>query len=291
MGSLFTSLVSVAFDGVSYGMILFIISVGLSITLGLMNFANLAHGAFAMLGGYFCLTLTNQWGLPFLLGVAVAFLAVGLVSIPFERYLYRPFYRKSDLEQVLLTIGLVFMFIALCTFVWGSSNAQMAVPPYLKGQVDLGFRSFPTYRTFLIVVSVAIAVALWLGIERTRVGAQIRAAVDNRRMAQSVGINVDLLFTLTFALGSGLAAVGGALGTEIVGLTPFYAIDYLVFFLIVVSVGGQGSLKGAFIAALALGVIDTAAKYYRPDWSAFFIFALTIAALLWRPRGLFGTRG
>jgi branched-chain amino acid transport system permease protein len=288
MGSLATSLVSVAFDGIAYGMILFIISVGLSITLGLMNFANLAHGAFAMLGGYFTLTLTNQWGLPFLLGVTIAFFAVALVSVPFERYLYRPFYRKSDLDQVLLTIGLVFMFIALCTYLWGSANMQMNVPSYLKGQLDLGFREFPMYRSFLIVVSILIVIALWLGIERTRIGAQIRAAVDNRRMAQSVGINVDKLFTLTFALGSGLAAIGGALGTEIVGLTPFYALDYLVFFLIVVSVGGQGSLKGAFFAALALGIVDTAAKYRLPEFSAFFIFALTIAALLWRPRGLFG---
>ena len=291
MSEVVTSLVSVAFDGVAYGMILFIISVGLSITLGLMNFANLAHGAFAMLGGYFCLTLANQWRVPFLVSVVIVFFAVGIFSIPFERYLYRPFYRKSDLEQVLLTIGLVFMFIGACTFIWGPSNVQMAVPGYLKDHVDLGFRSFPTYRTFLIVISVIIAATLWLGIERTKIGAQIRAAVDNRRMAQSVGINVDLLFTLTFALGSGLAAVGGALGTEIVGLTPFYAIDYLVFFLIVVSVGGQGSLKGAFLGALALGIIDTAAKYYRPHWSAFVIFALTIAVLLWRPRGLFGTRG
>jgi len=288
MGNLLTSLISVAFDGVAFGMILFLISVGLSITLGLMNFANLAHGAFAMLGGFFCLTLTNQWGVPFLLGVVISFFAVAAISVPFERYLYRRFYNASDLEQVLLTIGLVFMFIGACTFIWGPMNAQMKVPSYLKGQIDLGFRTFPTYRTFLIAVSIAIAIGLWLAIVRTKFGAQIRAAVDNRRMAQSVGINVDRLFTLTFALGSGLAAVGGALGTEIVGLTPFYALEYLVFFLIVVSVGGPASLKGAFFAALGLGVIDTAAKYYKPQWGAFFIFALTIAALMWRPRGLFG---
>jgi branched-chain amino acid transport system permease protein len=291
MIDLATSLVSIAFDGLAYGMILFIISVGLSITLGLMNFANLAHGAFAMLGGYLCYSLANQLGVPFLLAVVIAFFAVGAISVPFERYLYRRLYGESDLVQVLLTIGLAFMFIAVCTRIWGSANLQMAVPGYLKGQIDLGFRSFPTYRTLLIAVSFLIALGLWLGIERTRMGAQIRAAVDNRRMAQSVGINVDLLFTLTFALGSGLAAVGGALGTEIVGLTPFYAIEFLVFFLIVVSVGGQGNLKGAFFAALIIGIIDTAIKYRWSHVSSFFIYLLTIGALLWRPRGLFGGRG
>jgi branched-chain amino acid transport system permease protein len=288
MGTLGTSLVSIAFDGIAFGMILFIISVGLSITLGLMNFANLAHGAFAMLGGYLCLTFSNQWGVPFLLGVVLAFLAVAVISVPFERFLYRRFYGASDLDQVLLTIGLVFMFIAACTFLWGPINVQMKVPDYLKGQIDAGFRTFTTYRTFIIAVSVAIIVGLWFGIERTRIGAQIRAAVDNRRMAQSVGINVDRLFVLTFALGSGLAAVGGALGTEIVGLTPTYALDLLVYFLIVVSVGGLGSLKGAFWAALAIGILDTGVKYQWPYLGAFFIFVVTIVVLLWRPRGLFG---
>ncbi len=288
MADFLTSIVSVGFDGLSFGMILFVISVGMSVTMGLMGFANLAHGAFAMLGGYICMSFANAWGMPFLAGVVAVFFVVGAISIPFEKYLYARFYRASELDQVLLTIGLVFMFIAACTFLWGPVNVQIRLPDYLKGQVDFGFRQFPTYRTFVIGVSIVIILALWYGLERTRIGAQIRAAVDNRRMAQSIGINVDRLFTLTFALGSGLAAVGGALGTDISGLTPNYALEYLVYFLVVVSVGGMGSIRGAFAAALLIGMIDTAGKYYLPHFGAFFIFVVTIVVLLWRPQGLFG---
>ena len=288
MEQLFNTAVSSVFDGIAFAMILFIISVGLSVTMGLMGFVNLAHGAFAMLGGYLSMSFATSLGIPFLLAVILCFIAVALISVVFERLLYARFYGASDLDQVLLTIGLVFMAIAGATLVWGPLNVQLNVPSYLKGQVNLGFREFPTYRTFIIVVSVAIIIGLWYGLERTRIGAMIRAAVDNRRMAQSIGIDVDRLFTLTFALGSGLAGVGGALGTEILGLTPTYAMEYLVYFLIVVAVGGMGSIRGAFAAALILGVIDTGGKYLLPEFGAFFIFFVTIAILLWRPQGLFG---
>jgi branched-chain amino acid transport system permease protein len=277
--------------GLASGMVLFVVSVGLSVTMGLMGFVNLAHGGFAMLGGYAVVLAMRHWGLPFFPALALAFAAVALLAVVLEKTLYARLYRAAELDQVLFTIGLVFVLIATVTLTVGPESQGVQLPGWLRGQTDLGFLRYRTYSLALIVAGTLVMLALWLGFERTRIGAQIRAAVDNRRMAQSLGINVDRLFTLTFALGSGLAAVGGALGTEIVGLTPFYAIDYLVFFLIVVSVGGQGSLKGTFIAALALGIIDTAAKYYRPEWSSLFIFALTIAALLWRPRGLFGTRG
>lgn len=280
--------VSIAFDGLAFAMILFIISVGLSVTMGLMGFVNLAHGAFAMVGGYISVSLMRAYDVPFLLSIVISFVLVALISVAFERVLYARFYGADELDQVLLTIGLVFMAVALCTFIWGPLNVQLDVPSYLKGQVDLGFRKFPTYRTFIIAVSVVIIAALWYGLERTLVGAQIRAAVDNRRMAQSIGIDVNRLFTLTFALGSGLGAVGGGLGAEILGLTPTYAQEYLVYFLIVVAVGGLGSIRGAFVASLILGVVDTAGKYLLPEFGAFFIFALTIIVLLWRPAGLFG---
>jgi branched-chain amino acid transport system permease protein len=288
MENLFNIAVSITFDGIAFAMILFIISVGLSVTMGLMGFVNLAHGAFAMLGGYLAMSFTNKVGIPFLLAIVLCFFAVAIISVVFERLLYARFYGASDLDQVLLTIGLVFMAIAGATYEWGPLNVQLDVPAYLKGQVNLGFREFPTYRTFIIGVSVVIIIGLWYGLERTRIGAMIRAAVDNRRMAQSIGIDVDRLFTLTFALGSGLAAVGGGLGTEILGLTPTYALEYLVYFLIVVAVGGMGSLRGAFVAALILGIIDTGGKYLLPEFGAFFIFFVTIAILLWRPLGLFG---
>lgn len=281
-------IVSIAFDGLAFAMILFIISVGLSVTMGLMGFANLAHGSFAMVGGYIAVTFMKSLGVPFLLAIVLCFVAVAVISVAFERLLYARFYDADELDQVLLTIGLVFVSIALCTLIWGPLNVQLDVPDYISGQVDLGFRKFPAYRTFIIGVSFAMILGLWYGLERTRIGAMIRAAVDNRRMAQSIGIDVNRLFTLTFALGSGLAAIGGGLGVEILGLTPTYALDWLVYFLIVVAVGGLGSIRGAFVAALVLGVLDTAGKYLLPEFGAFFIYVATIAILLWRPLGLYG---
>ncbi len=283
-------LVSIVFDGVAYAMILFIISVVLSVTMGLMGFVNLAHGAFAMAGGYVTVTLMNGYGVPFLAALVAAFLAVAVVSVAFERGLYARLYRAGELDQVLLTIGLVFMAIGAYTFIYGPAPLPIQIPAYLKGQVDLGFRTFPTYRVFMIAIGFAMIAVLWFGFERTNLGAQIRAAVDNRRMAQSLGIDVGRLFTLTFALGSGLAALGGGLAVELVGLDPGFAIKYLVFFLIIVAVGGLGSIRGAFIAALVLGITDNAGKYLWPDGGSFFIYAIAIALLLVRPMGLYGRR-
>ena len=279
---------SILFDGLAYAMILFIVSVGLSVTMGLMGFVNLAHGAFAMAGGYVTVSLMQTAGLPFPVALLGAVSAVGAVSLGFERWLYARFYDQDELDQVLLSIGLVFMAVAAFTFAYGPAPQPFQPPDYLSGQIDLGFRQFPTYRLFMIVVGVALALALWVGFDRTLIGAKIRAAVDNRRMAESLGINVGFLFSLTFAFGSGLAALGGGLSIEIVGLSPTYAIQYLVFFLIVVAVGGLGSLGGAFVAALVLGIVDTAGKYLWPDGGAFFIYALTILILLVKPAGLFG---
>ncbi len=278
----------ILFDGLAYAMILFIISVGLSVTMGLMGFINLAHGAFAMAGGYVMVTLIDDAGVPFLLALVLAALIVALLSVPFERLLYARLYRASELDQVLLTIGLVFMAIAGFTFVYGPEPQNLRVPAFLSGRVELGAVAFPAYRGFMIFVGAILVAALMLGFERTGLGAKIRAAVDNRRMAQSIGIDVDRLFTLTFALGSGLAALGGGLAVNIVGLTPSFAIQYLVLFLIVVSVGGLGSIRGTFLAALVLGIVDNGGKYLYPTGGAFFLYAATILLLLLRPTGLHG---
>jgi branched-chain amino acid transport system permease protein len=288
MNEIFAAAVSILFHGLAYAMILYIISVGLSVTMGLMGFVNLAHGVFAMAGGYVTVTLMNDYGVPFGMALLVAFLVIGAISMVMERVLYARLYGASELEQVLFTIGLVFMAVALVRYVWGPLPQRMTLPAVLSGQIDLGFRTFPVYRTFLIGVSFVLVLALWLGIERTNFGAQIRAAVDNRRMAESLGINTRRLFTLTFALGSGLAAFGGGLGADILAISPGYAIEYLVYFLIVVAVGGLGSLRGPFVAALLLGISDTACKYLVPELGAFFIFLAMIGVLLWRPAGLFG---
>jgi branched-chain amino acid transport system permease protein len=203
------TIISILFDGLAYAMFLFIVSVGLSVTMGLMGFVNLAHGAFAMAGGYLVLTLTRSWGVPFLPSLVIVFLVVGAVSVIFERTLYARLYRATELDQVLLTIGLAFMAIAGFTYFYGPSPQSIRLPSYLTGQIEGGFRSFPTYRVFIIAVGVVLIAALWYVFERTNIGAKIRAAVDNRRMAQSIGIDVDRLFTLTFGIGSGLAALGG----------------------------------------------------------------------------------
>lgn len=288
MNPVINSAISILFDGLAYGMLLFIISVGLSITMGLMGFINLAHGAFAMFGGYVTVSLMNNLGVPFIPALGLAFVIIAVVSVPIERLVYRPLYRAGELDQVLLSIGLVFMAIAGATFVWGPTPPSIRMPDFLTGQIDLVFKTFPTYRVFTIGVGFAMILALWLGFERTIIGAKIRAAVDNRSMAQAVGIDVDRLFIVAFALGSGLAAVGGGLAIEIVGLSPPFAIQYLVFFLIVVAVGGLGSIRGAFVAAILLGIIDTAGKYLWPDGGAFFIYVATVALLLAKPWGLFG---
>jgi branched-chain amino acid transport system permease protein len=288
MDALFSSAVSILFHGLAYAMILYIISVGLSVTMGLMGFVNLAHGVFAMAGGYVTVTLMNDYNVAFGFSLLAAFAVVAIVSVALERGLYRRLYGASELEQVLFTIGLIFMAVAAVRYVWGPLPQRMLLPEALRGQIDLGFRSFPTYRSFLIVLSFALIFALWMGIERTNFGAQIRAAVDNRRMAESIGINTSRLFTLTFALGSGLAGFGGGLGADILAINPAYAFEYLVYFLMVVSVGGLGSLRGPFVAALLLGISDTACKYLVPELGAFFIFAAMMGLLLWRPAGLFG---
>ena len=278
----------IGLHGLAFAMVLYLISVGLSVTMGLMGFVNLAHGVFAMLGGYVLTRLMSRYGVSFALALPAAAIVSALVSVPLERLLYRRFYGGEELDQVLLTMGLVFISVAAATYIWGPLTQQLQPPAWLSGQVDLGFRHFPAYRSFLILCGAVLVTVLWLGLERTRFGARIRAAVDNRRMAQSVGINTSRLFMLTFALGSGLAGLGGALGADLLAITPSYALQNLVYFIIVVAVGGLGSIRGPFVAALLIGVADTGLKYLVPQFGAFFIYVLTMGLLLWRPQGLFG---
>ncbi len=283
-------LISIALGGIAAGMVLFIVSVGLSVTLGLMGFVNLAHGAFAMLGGYVIVQAMKWWGLPFFAALAIGFVAIAALAAALERTLYARLYRASELDQVLFTIGLVFVTIASITLVFGPETRTVVLPEWLRGQTDLGFIRYRTYSLAIIAAGTALVVALWLGFERTRIGARIRAAVDNRRMAESLGVDVGRLFTITFALGGGLAAVGAGLGAEILGLDPQYPLRYLVYFLIVVAVGGLGRVTGVFFAALLIGVLDFALKIYFPKGGTIFIYALTLVLLLWRPQGLFGRR-
>jgi branched-chain amino acid transport system permease protein len=282
--------IGVLFDGFAYGMLLFLLSVGLSVTLGMMNFVNLAHCAFAMLGAYVTVFLMNDLQWPFLATLPFAFLAAAFVSVLLERTLYRPLYRASDLDQVLLTIGLAFISVAVAAYIFGTILQPVQMPSYLRGSFNVMGVNFAVYRVFLVAVALVITVILVLTLEYTRFGAQVRAAVDNQRMARGLGINVDGAFAVTFALGSGLAGLGGALAIEIVGLDPSFAFLYLVYVLIVVSVGGLGSIAGSFIAASLIGISDVAGKYYVPEIGAFLIYLVMILLLMWRPAGLFGKR-
>jgi len=284
------SLAGVLFDGFAYGMLLFLLSVGLTVTLGMMNFVNLAHCSFAMVGGYATVALMNKAGWPFLATLPMAFIAAGLLSIFLERTLYRRLYRASDLDQCLLTIGIVFISVAAFAWFFTSEQQSAPVPEYLRGSVQILGQSFATYRIFLIAVSLAITAVLVLLLERTRFGARVRAAVDNQRMARGLGIDVERTFMITFALGGGLAGLGGALAIQMVGLDPSFALAYLVYVLIVVAVGGLGSIGGSFAAAVLLGISDMAGKYYFPWLGAFLIYLVMVALLMWRPLGLFGKR-
>jgi branched-chain amino acid transport system permease protein len=281
----------VLFDGLAYGMLLFLLSVGLSVTLGMMNFVNLAHCSFAMLGGYVTVTLTNAFGWPFLATLPVAFASAALTSVVLERVLYRRLYRASDLDQCLLTIGIVFVSVAVAAYIYGTIQQPVRLPSYLRGTVSIMGRGFGAYRLFLIGMSLAVTIVLIVALEYTRFGAQVRAAVDNQRMARGLGIDVDRVFAATFALGSGLAGLGGALAIEIVGLDHAFAFTYLVYVLIVVAVGGLGSIGGSFVASSLLGVTDMAGKYYFPELGAFLIYLVMVTLLMWRPAGLFGRRG
>jgi branched-chain amino acid transport system permease protein len=285
-----TSAAGVLFDGFAFGMLLFLLSVGLSVTLGMMNFVNLAHCSFAMVGGYTTVSLTSKLGWPFLATLPMAFLAGSLVSAILEKALYRRLYRASDLDQCLLTIGIVFVSIAVCAWFYTTEQQSIRVPDYLQGSVQVMGISFAAYRIFLVAVGLAVLGALVFLVERTRFGAQVRAAVDNQRMARGLGIDVDRAFMITFALGGGLAGLGGALAIQVVGLDPTFALSYLVYVLIVVAVGGLGSIGGSFAAATVLGISDMAGKYYFPWLGAFLIYLVMVALLMWRPAGLFGKR-
>ena len=280
----------VLFDGLAYGMLLFLLSVGQSVTLGMMNFINLAHCSFAMLGGYVTVALMSRYGVPFFATLPCAFVVAAVVSVAFEQTFFRRLYRAGELDQVLLTIGIVFISVAVAAYVFGTDQQPLQLPGYLRTSLTFMGLRFAVYRLVLVGLALLITLALVVGIEYTRFGARVRAAVDNERMARGLGIDVDRTFAITFALGSGLAGLGGALAIEIIGLDPSFALTYLIYVLIVVSVGGLGSIAGSFAAAIVLGISDVAGKYYVPQLGAFLIYLVMITLLMWRPLGLLGRR-
>ena len=280
-------MLTILFDGIAYGMLLFILACGLSVTLGLMNFINLAHGAFAMAGGYVAVVVVNKLGVPFYAALPIAFLVPALLGALLERTIYRPVYARSHLDQVLFTIGLVFMSVAAIDYVAGSQQVFIQIPPSLEGRFEVFGIGVGRYRLLIIVVCGLLAAGLQYGLANTRFGSRLRAAVDDPRTASGLGINVNAVFGVTFALGSGLAGLGGALGAEILGLDPQFPLKFMIYFLIVVAMGGTSSVTGPFLAAILLGIGDVAGKYYMPKLGAFVIYTIMIVVLLWRPQGLF----
>ncbi|MBS0520161.1 MAG: branched-chain amino acid ABC transporter permease [Proteobacteria bacterium] len=278
---------TILFDGVAYGMLLFVLACGLAVTLGLMNFVNLAHGAFAMAGGYATVLLMDRAGVPFLACLPVAFLGTAVIGLVLERTLYRHMYRRSHLDQVLFSIGLVFMSVSGMTWAMGSSQQNVKLPDWLMGRVELMGVHVGIYRTFIIVLCGLLAIGLQFGLTHTRFGSRLRAAVDDARVARGLGIPVGAVFAVTFAVGSGLAGLGGALGTEILGLDPNFPLKFMIYFLIVVAVGGTSGIAGPFAASLLLGIADVAGKYYIPAIGAFIVYFVMIAVLVLRPNGLF----
>jgi branched-chain amino acid transport system permease protein len=280
-------MLTILFDGIAYGMLLFVLACGLSVTLGLMNFVNLAHGAFAMAGGYITLILVNRAGVPFFAGLVIAFAVTAVLGALFERTLYVHLYSKTHLDQVLFTIGLVFMSVAAVDYVMGSQQVFIQIPSVLQGRFELFGIGIGRYRLLIIIVCGILTIGLQLILSGTRFGSRLRASVDDARVARGLGINVNRVFTLTFAFGSGLAGLGGALGAEILGLDPTFPLKYMIYFLIVVTVGGTSSITGPFLASLLLGIGDVAGKYYIPKLGAFVIYTIMIVVLIWRPQGLF----
>jgi branched-chain amino acid transport system permease protein len=285
MWELVDLLLSLMFYGTAYGMILYFLAVGLSVTLGLMRFVNLAHGVFAMAGGYLTVTAMSRLGFPFIPAVVVSVVVVGALGMLLERLLCRRLYSAPILEQVLFSIGLIFVSSALARYFFGPLAQPIDLPAWLSGRIDIGIGVFPTYRVFLIGVGAVLAFTIWVGVERSRFGASVRAAVDNRQMAESVGINVNRAFTICFGLGTGLAALGGSLGADLLPVYPGYPNDYLVYFLIIVAVAGLGNMRGAFFVALAFGVIDTSVRYFLPDFGRILVLLLVMAVLFRKPYG------
>jgi branched-chain amino acid transport system permease protein len=285
MRELLDLLVSLAFYGIAYGTVLYFLAVGLSVTLGLMRFINLAHGVFAMAGGYLTVTAMSRLGVTFLVGVVIAVVVVTAAAMLLERTLYRRFYGAPILDQVLFSIALIFMSIAIARYIYGPLAQPIEMPGWLSGRVDIGIGVFPAYRVFLIAIGILLAIAIWFGIERSRFGASVRAAVDNRQMAESVGINVNRIFTVCFGLGTGLAALGGSLGADLLPIHPAYPNDYLLYFLVVVAVAGMGNIGGAFAVALGFGIIDTVIRYFVPEAGRILIFVLVMAVLFRKPHG------
>lgn len=281
-------LLTVLIDGTAYGMLLFLFSIGLSITLGLMRFINLAHGAFAMCGGYILVVLVGTLGVPFLAALPLCFFATGLVGAALERGMIRHVYKKNELQQVLFSIGLAFAAGAIANIIFGPQQQPIPLPAWSSAKVEIFGAATTGYRVFVMIAGLAALAVLVLLFRYTLFGARVRAAVDRRRTAEGIGINVSRLFALTFGLGAAFAGLGGALAVGFLGLDPSFALKYLVIVLMVVAIGGAGSIGASFAAALFLGIVDALFKYLVPEVGGFVIYGLLVLTMIFMPKGIAG---
>jgi branched-chain amino acid transport system permease protein len=280
-----TSAAGVLLDGLAYGMALFVVCAGLSLAMGVMRVVNLAHGAFAMIGGYAAAALIQSAGLPYAAAVPLAIAGTVLLLLPLEPLLYRRL-PAEPLPQILATVGLAFCAIGIASHVFGPIVQPIPLPRGLESPVDLGLRTLPGHKLLVIAAGATLALALWLVLTRTAFGARLRAVVENPDMAGALGIDTRAIRRASFALCLALAACGGILGAQLMPIEPHYALRYIVTFLVVVSAGGPGSITGTLVAALALGMVDTLARYSAPEYGAFFFYLAVIALVLARPQGL-----
>lgn len=275
-----------ALNGLSFAMLLFLVASGLSLIFGLMGLVNLAHGSFYLIAAYIALSVVNKTD-NFLHGLVLGCLLVPIIGIVVQRFFLHRL-SKNELAQVLLTFGFIFIFSDACLWIWGGLPQSLPKPEFLSRSLFWGEIVFPSYRLFMIVAGCLVGGGLWLFLEKTKVGAMVRAGVDNPEMAQAVGVNVPLLFTAVFALGTFLAALAGVLGGPFVGVYPGADMDILLLALVVIIIGGEGSLLGAFVGSLLVGMLDSFGKSLFPEVSLFIIFAPMAIILAVRPQGLFG---
>ena len=274
-------------NSVQYGLLLFMLAAGLTLIFGIMGVVNLAHGSFYMLGAYLAYSLSAQLG-----SLTLALLVGTLLSVGFglalEWLLFRHFYKRDHLDQVLLTFGLIYIFEELRSMIWGDDVHGVAIPALLGESIPLTANlSYPVYRLFMSAVCVALALGLYLLISKTRLGMKIRAGAFNRDMAEALGINIKLIHAIVFAIGVGLAAVAGMIAAPVSSVYPNMGSQVLIMCCVVVVIGGIGSVRGALISALLVGLVDTFGKVLLPSVSGMLVYMLMAAVLLWKPEGLF----
>ncbi len=287
MDSLIVNLSFILAYGLSYGLVLFAISIGMVITMGLMKVTNLAHGAFAALGGYLTVALMTNAGIDFAIAVVISTIVVSLFGVVVERLLISRLYGKPDLDQVLVTLGFNFLVMGCLTLLFGPNVYPITLPEYLRGNVDLGIRTFEVYRVFVIAFGLVLVLILWGIFDKTNFGAKLRAAVDNRGMASAMGINVNRLYVVAFGLGSALAAVGGSVGAAMLPMEPFYPLKYLILVLVVVALSGFGNIRASIGVSIIVGLVETAGRFLVPQYGSYVIYVLLIVLIVWRREGLF----